>query len=887
MGSAAKITAAPLRSEAQGSLPRPFGRLTLLKLLARGGMGEVYLAVSGAIEGAERPCVVKLIRRDHAEDPSFVARFLDETRVQAQLDHPGVARALEAATGDDGQPYVVVEYIEGTAVSDVRARAVQAGERLAWSDAVALGALVCEALAHVHERTDARGNPLNIVHRDLSPQNVMLGFDGGVRLIDFGTARAENRRCHTVAGVVYAKPGYVAPEVANGVPGGAQADLYALGVMLWELCAGRRFLQGDAGEHLAAVGADRRPLPPVAALAGAPPELDEALARLTAFSPKRRTGSAREALGELRGLLGLAAGPEGAQARLAVLMGRLYPSEPGRSRSEFERLVALARRLRAEASTPRAKTPRAPAADDRLPGTAYRLVRKVDEGAVGVVYEAEHVELGQRMALKVLGAAALERADAAMRFRREARAMSRLTHPQVVRLFDFGKAADGRLFLAMEFVEGETLERRLAREGGPGLTPSLRLAAEAARVLAAVHRAGVVHRDVKPTNLLLTERGLKLADFGVAQVEGQDGPADETGATTRALCLFGTPEYMAPEQAEGDPVDGRADVYALGVVLYEMLTGALPFRGRSQVAILQAKRRGELELPSARAPERKLPREIDALVAKALAVDPAERYASADAFAAELEAVIARSRPEAAGAGRRGKAVAAAVIALGTLALASLAHQRRATPTGATAAGRLADPGLAAAAATTLARVATAAGAPRTPATAPRPEAAPPKPSNDELAAARPVPVAPAAMALDASPFATPAPSPAPAERPARPHAGDDSGPQRRGSPTKSRQASAAGRHSTPSPARARRDEGDAARGRAGESDAHAPRAPQGADAGRGRGGSEGGSTHAPGAGGSRGRPVEGATRGRSGDAETAPAPARSGAARPKPQLPP
>ncbi|HEU4538116.1 MAG TPA: serine/threonine-protein kinase, partial [Polyangiaceae bacterium] len=391
MASAAKSAAAPLRPEAQGSLPRPFGRLTLLKLLARGGMGEVYLAASGAIEGAERPCVVKLIRRDHADDPSFVARFLDETRVQAQLDHPGVARALEAATTEDGQPYVVVEYIEGSAVSDVRARAVQAGERLSWADAVALASLVAEALAHVHERTDARGNPLNIAHRDLSPQNVMVGFDGGVRLVDFGTARGENRRCHTVAGVVYAKPGYVAPEVANGVPGDAQADLYALGVMLWELCAGRRFLQGDAGEHLAAVGADRRPLPPVAELTGAPPELDEVLARLTAFSTKHRTPSARRALAELKPLLALAGPPDGAQARLAALMDRLYPSEPGRSRAEFERLVGVARRLRAEAMTPRAKTPRAPAADDRLPGTAYRLTRKIDEGAVGVVYEAEHV----------------------------------------------------------------------------------------------------------------------------------------------------------------------------------------------------------------------------------------------------------------------------------------------------------------------------------------------------------------------------------------------------------------------------------------------------------------------------------------------------------------
>ena len=106
--------------------------------------------------------------------------------------------------------------------------------------------MIAEALAHVHERQDAAGRALSIVHRDLSPQNVMLGFGGDIKIIDFGTARGQNRRCHTVAGVVFAKPGYVAPEVANGDPGDARVDIYALGIMLWELCAGRRFLQGEA-----------------------------------------------------------------------------------------------------------------------------------------------------------------------------------------------------------------------------------------------------------------------------------------------------------------------------------------------------------------------------------------------------------------------------------------------------------------------------------------------------------------------------------------------------------------------------------------------------------------------------------------------------------------
>ena len=144
-------------------LPRPFGRLMLLRQLARGGMGEVYLASAGGIEGAERPCVVKIIRREHADDKSFLARFLDEARIQAQLQHPGVAQILEAAKDEEGKPFVVVEHVEGRNLGEIRNRAQQLGARVAWPEAVALGVAMADALAHVHERTDAAGRPLEII----------------------------------------------------------------------------------------------------------------------------------------------------------------------------------------------------------------------------------------------------------------------------------------------------------------------------------------------------------------------------------------------------------------------------------------------------------------------------------------------------------------------------------------------------------------------------------------------------------------------------------------------------------------------------------------------------------------------------------------------------
>src|SRR3984957_4782609 len=129
-------------------LPRVFGRLLLLKLMARGGMGDVYLAATTGIEGAERACIVKTVRRDHIHDGSFLARFLDEARVQAQLNHPGVAQVLEAATDENGEPYTVVEYVEGRSLADVRQRAVQMGARIGWAEAVAISIEMANAMAH-------------------------------------------------------------------------------------------------------------------------------------------------------------------------------------------------------------------------------------------------------------------------------------------------------------------------------------------------------------------------------------------------------------------------------------------------------------------------------------------------------------------------------------------------------------------------------------------------------------------------------------------------------------------------------------------------------------------------------------------------------------------
>lgn len=625
-------------------LPRRFGRLTLLRLMARGGMGEVFLAATGAIEGAERPCVVKIIRREHAGDKSFLARFLDEARIQAQLQHPGVAQILEAANDGSGQPFVVVEHVEGRNLGEVRTRAQQLGARISWPEALAIGITLAEALAHVHERTDAAGRPLEIVHRDLSPQNVMLGYSGDLKLIDFGTARGENRRCHTVAGIVFAKPGYVAPEVANNTPGGVPADLYAFGIMLWELIVGRRFLSGEASEHLAAVGAGKRTPMPIAQLCDAPPELDSIVARLTATRIDERYPSAREALTDLVELMkrapSLPNGERGVRARITQLMQRLYPAEPARSRGEFVRLVAQAKKIEKPRLVlpPPSPTP-APADVEPglLPGTRFRLIRELGAGAMGVVHEACHVDLGRRLAVKVLSAEQSSSA-ASERLRAEARAIARVEHENLVRLLDFGFTADGRAFYAMELLEGETLDRRLARGEVLDWREAARIGVQAAAALAAAHAAGVVHRDIKPANLFLTSDGtLKLLDFGIAKVTRD---LDEAARDGEALSVVGTPEYMAPEQARGGESDDRSDLYALGAVLYELVTGRLPFDAPSTVALLHEKTTTKPEAPRVRAPQRGIPTMLDKTISRALEPSSDDRFQNAEEMREALDAAL-------------------------------------------------------------------------------------------------------------------------------------------------------------------------------------------------------------------------------------------------------
>lgn len=267
-------------------------------------------------------------------------------------------------------------------------------------------------------------------------------------------------------------------------------------------------------------------------------------------------------------------------------------------------------------------------------GGRYRLVRVLGAGAMGVVWEAVHLELDRPVAIKVLTARAAREPEMVARFEREARAASRIDHDHVVRVLDFGRLADGSPYLVMPKLEGETLEALLERRGRLALGEVCDLLRPIAAALDAAHALGIVHRDVKPANVIAarTYAGVRLTlvDFGLAALR-------ETGdeRLTRAGPVLGTPAYLAPEAAGGDRVDPRADVYALACMAFEMLTGRPPHERDSPMGVLAAKPSEPAPRPSEVTGE-PFPEPLEALLARALAIDPRERPESAGAFVREL-----------------------------------------------------------------------------------------------------------------------------------------------------------------------------------------------------------------------------------------------------------
>ena len=266
----------------------------------------------------------------------------------------------------------------------------------------------------------------------------------------------------------------------------------------------------------------------------------------------------------------------------------------------------------------------------------FELQQVVGSGGMATVYRAHDRLLERTVAIKILHEQFARDEDAVARFRREARAVAQLTHPSIVTVIDRGDE-NGRPYIVFEYIEGENLKQLLLREGALPVEQALETALQIARALEAAHRRGLLHRDVKPQNVLLAEDGrAKVTDFGIARARGAEG-------LTLTGTVLGTSDYIPPEQARGEPTGEPGDVYSLGAVLYELLTGEVPYEGDNPVAV--AMRHVHDAVPSVRARRPDVPERVDALVRRSLAKDPADRFASMGQLIAELEACLRGEPP--------------------------------------------------------------------------------------------------------------------------------------------------------------------------------------------------------------------------------------------------
>ena len=304
----------------------------------------------------------------------------------------------------------------------------------------------------------------------------------------------------------------------------------------------------------------------------------------------------------------------------------------------------------------------------------YTIEGPLGVGGMGEVYRARDTRLDRTVALKILRGSELSRRDRLERFKREARAISRLNHPHICALHDIGEQ-DGDAFLVMEYVDGETLAERLV--GGPvAIEKVLRFGEQIAAALTAAHREGVVHLDLKPSNIMLARDGVKLLDFGLAKLREID-PAPSGQDTTMNLALsgdgaiIGTLPYMAPEQLEDQPVDARTDLFALGAVLYEMTTGQAPFQGSSKASVIVAILSEEPVPVSRRQPL--TPPLLERAIQRCLAKEPEARWQTAADLRAELTYVNDTLHGDAWTTARGRRTGSSRRIAMVTAGLAALA----------------------------------------------------------------------------------------------------------------------------------------------------------------------------------------------------------------------
>jgi serine/threonine protein kinase len=587
-GDATQIDDAPPAMAGGVPIPEFLGKYKIEKVLGKGAMGIVYKGVDPVLGRTVAIKTVLTSLLDIGMSEQVMARFKREAQSASRINHPGIVSVYEY--GQDGDTaFIAMEFVNGDELEEL----LESGHKLRIEDTVKVIDQILDALGVAHEQ--------GVVHRDIKPANIIV-TKRGAKIADFGIANMEDSSM-TQMGEVLGTPNYMAPEQVYGQPVDGRTDLFAVGIILYQLLTGEKPFSGGSSATVMHRVVNNEPDAPSILNKLVPKGFDAVISKSMAKAPTDRYQTADEF-----------------QSALKDVLAGNAPAESANSTASANATVAEG------GDNP---TMSAEGIPEQL--GKYKIEKVLGQGAMGVVYKGVDDEIKRTVAIKTILTNLLDHAQAEailLRFKREAQAAGRLNHPNIVAVYEYGKQGD-TAFIAMEYVKGEELEDAL--EGGKRMgTDDIKdVIGQLLDGLGMAHKNGVVHRDIKPANLIMTEDGIKIADFGIANVE--------ESSMTQMGEVLGTPNYMSPEQVYGQPVDGRSDLFSVGIILYQLITGEKPFSGGAAATVMHRVVNAEPEAPTIL--NQLIPKGFDALIRKAMAKKPEDRFQTAAEFKEALNSV--------------------------------------------------------------------------------------------------------------------------------------------------------------------------------------------------------------------------------------------------------
>lgn len=576
-------------------LGRQVANYRLDRIIGRGGMAVVYYGWDVKLN---RPVAIKMIDARYRDNPVYAERFVREAQTVAKWRHEHIIQ-IYYADDEDGLYYFAMEYIDGLNLKQLLAQYAAKNEFMPYGEVLRIGQAIAQALDYAHKQ--------GVIHRDVKPSNVMVTNDTRVILTDFGLVMDVSEGS---LGEVFGSSHYIAPEQArNSSDAVPQSDLYALGIILYEMLTGSVPFDDPSPTTVALQQVTQAPPPP----RQINPDLSEAIE--------------------------------------AVLLKALSKSPYKRYQTGRALMTALAEALQNDQLTVTKEASRSAAFAQGQPNDSllnqqldeYHLDTLLGQGGMARVYRGTDTRLKRYVAIKVIDTPLRRDPDYVMRFEREAQTIAQLDHPHVVRIYRYGEAK-GVLYMVMQYIEGHDLGSILAdyRSRQTLIEPDKvnQIIQQVCLALDYAHERGVIHRDIKPANIMLDQQGQTiLTDFGLALL---------TEAGTRGE-IFGSPHYIAPEQAISSAgVVPQTDLYAIGIILYEIFTGELPFDAENPLDLAMQHMSEQPRPPRELRPE--ITPALEAVILKAMAKEPAKRYQSGAELADALDQALklpqgATSRP--------------------------------------------------------------------------------------------------------------------------------------------------------------------------------------------------------------------------------------------------